>query len=92
MSIIVQHITIRLIVLSSKNNNIIIDIADLKLEQFQAMNKYPKVHNIIKYFENKFFRLNVHFIFSSSSMKSYAEKNTQLTQKTLFCYINLPLS
>jgi glycosyltransferase involved in cell wall biosynthesis len=81
ISIIVQHVTIWLIGFSSKKNKIIIDIADLKFEQFQAMNKYHKIHKILEVFENKLFRKKVIFIFSSSSMKSYAEKKYSINPK-----------
>lgn len=72
-----------------KRNKVIMDIADLKYEQFDSMNLYKELLPKIKKFEDKLFSLNIFFVFSSTTMRLYSIKkynlkyyNTLLIQNT----------
>ena len=68
---IVSNIYIKLVKWSSKYNNIIFDISDIKYEQSIDLNLLDSNLNQMKKIEDKFFKLPVEFIFASNSMCDY---------------------
>ncbi len=73
---------------SSKFNNLIFDVSDLKYEQSIDLDIEPYKRSLMKDFENKFFRLNLKFIFASYAMQEYACKKYKISKENTEVIIN----
>lgn len=85
---ILSDLYLYLVRFSSKHNNIIFDVSDIKYEQLIDLKLVNDNIKQIRKFENKFFRLSVKFIFASESMRDYACKKYQIQKENTDICIN----
>ncbi len=85
---IISALFISLTRLSSRFNDIIFDVSDLKYEQSIDLEIEKEKIERVKDFENKFFKLKVKFIFASFSMQRYACDKYNITIENTEVIIN----
>jgi hypothetical protein len=73
---------------SSRFNNIIFDVSDIKYEQLIDLSLSRQNIDIIKNFEKKFFELPIEFIFASYSMREYVCKKYDICEEDTDVCIN----